>query len=290
MYKLNSNLIGKAVPEIVHELTWRKITNYAAGLEDLNPLYMDDKNTEGIVAHPLYPVAATWPVIQAMPEFLSDVVPFEVFSKMVHFTEHLELRRLIKGSDKLSINGQVVAVIPGKSGTIVVTRLDACDLKGEPVFTEHIGGMFRGVECEDEGGGIDDIPQMFAKCQTQTPSWSHEVEISSNLPYVYDACSNIVFPIHTSPAFAQMVGLPGIILQGTCTLALAVKELVNTELNGDPRLIKSIGCNFGAMVLPGSNIKIELLENHQEEPGRRLCFQVLNQKGEVAIKNGFLLL
>jgi hypothetical protein len=48
-------------------------------------------------------------------------------------------------------------------------------------------------------------------------------------PYVYDGCTNIYFPIHTSVGFARMVGLPDIILQGTATLAYAARELADRE-------------------------------------------------------------
>ena len=39
-------------------------------------------------------------------------------------------------------------------------------------------------------------------------AWSSDVEIAKTLPYVYDGCTDIVFDIHTSPAYAHSVGLP----------------------------------------------------------------------------------
>ena len=43
------------------------------------------------------------------------------------------------------------------------------------------------------------------------------------------------------------MGLPGIIHQGTATLAYAVRELVNREARGNPALLKALACRFTGM-------------------------------------------
>lgn len=49
------------------------------------------------------------------------------------------------------------------------------------------------------------------------------------------------------------MGLPGIIHQGTATLAYAARELVNREARGNPALLKALACRFTGMVRPGSD-------------------------------------
>jgi acyl dehydratase len=79
------------------------------------------------------------------------------------------------------------------------------------------------------------------------------------------------------------VGLPGIILQGTCTLALAARELVNREAGGDPTRLKTLSCRFSGMVRPGTSIRVELKSRSRGD----LFFEVLNQEGEKAVSKGY---
>ena len=87
-----------------------------------------------------------------------------------------------------------------------------------------------------------------------------------------------------------MVGLPDIILQGTATLAYAVKELINREASENPLCLKSLSCRFTGMVIPGTQIRIQLIENLDRENGKELHFSVTNSEGRRAISNGYALI
>jgi acyl dehydratase len=114
------------------------------------------------------------------------------------------------------------------------------------------------------------------------------VHIDVLRPFVYDGCSRIYFPIHTSRKFAHDVGLSGIILQGTATLGFAVRELINKEAGADPRRLKALACRFAGMVLPGTEITVTL--SAREEEGRGLFFTVSDSAGTAVIKDGYALL
>jgi acyl dehydratase len=114
------------------------------------------------------------------------------------------------------------------------------------------------------------------------------VFIDPLLPYVYDGCTQIEFPIHTSPRFAVGVGLPGIILQGTATLACAIREIVNREARGNPECIREIFCKFTGMVIPGSHIEIRCLESREQTDQKDLFFDVLNAENKKAIRSGYV--
>jgi acyl dehydratase len=109
-------------------------------------------------------------------------------------------------------------------------------------------------------------------------------------PHLYDGCTDIVFPIHTSRAFARQVGLPGNILQGTATLAFAVREIINREAGGDPLILKSVFCRFTGMVFPGTVIRVQLVGKSVKDNGTNLHFIVLNQEGQKAISGGYAFL
>jgi acyl dehydratase len=181
----------------------------------------------------------------------------------------------------------VAAVLPHRAGTHAVMALFARDRSGHPVFTEYIGAMLRDIECDGEKGQ-QSLPPVPQSDLSETVLWSSPVFVDPLLPYVYDGCTHIEFPIHTSPRFAKGVGLPGIILQGTATLALAVKEMVNREASGNPALISEIACKFTGMVLPGTNIDIRCLKSSEREDGKELFFEVLNGDNQKAIRAGYV--
>lgn len=281
--QIDSTHVGVKMKPFHTTIDWRRTTNFAAALGDANPCYFDDARPEGLVAHPVFPVAVTWPVCSQPDKFLQETpFPLEVTSMQVHHTEHITLHRSIRPPEDLTVYGTVAAILSHRAGSRVVMRYEAVNEQGEPVFTEHVGGLLRGVTCTDDGRSLDEIPEPPAQPYVDSPLWQAPVTIDPMLPYIYDGCSDIVFPIHTSPAFASAVGLPGIILQGTATLALAVREMVNREAGGNPIRLKSLGCRFSGMVRPGTEILVIL----KSRTGENLFFEVLNQDGEKAVCKG----
>ena len=281
--KLSSTHVGLALKPCPAAVDWRRTTNYAAALDDGNPRYFDDTHPDGLVAHPVFPVAVTWPVTLHLDRFVPpNSFPVELMATMVHHSEHIAIHRPLRPPASLTVAGTLAAIAPHRAGTRVVIRYEAADETGAPVFTEHIGGLLRGATCTDAGRSLPGSPEEPSASAAPAPLWHRIVRIRPSLPYVYDGCSDIVFPIHTSPAFARSVGLPGILLQGTATLALAVSELVNREAGADPTRIESVSCRFSGMVLPGTDIDIVLTAKTEEH----LFFEVINPQGKKAISNG----
>ena len=156
--KLNTDLVGTPLKTYQTEVSWRETTNYAAAIQDNNPKYFNDLEEQEIVAHPMLPVAVTWPILSQLGEYIeSKDFPKDVLMTQVHYTEHLVLHRLILPGDELFITGSLKAFLPHRSGTHAIICLEAEDGKGESVFTEYIGAMLRGVDC-GEGCKEGQIP------------------------------------------------------------------------------------------------------------------------------------
>jgi acyl dehydratase len=229
-------------------------------------------------------VALTWPLSLDLCRYLeNDEITREVLDTRVHYSEYLEFHRLMRPGDRLRIGGTVVGIIPHRAGTHLIVRYQAVDNSNRPFFTEFAGVMLRGVELIDGGSSLD-LPNLPESKWEGEPEWESVMAVDTLAPHVYDGLTDIVFPIHTSPAFARSVGLPGIILQGTATLALAARELVNREAERDPGRLRSLGCRFTAMVEPGTEIKLQLLGRKCEE---ELFFVVINSRGEKVISRGY---
>jgi len=286
--RVGSDLLDLKFKPVREEITWRRTTNYAAATGDNNPAYLDDRQPQGLIAPPMLATALTWPIWAAVKDNLeAGSFPGPVFNRQVHYTEDLILLRPIRPGDRLRIETRFEALMPHRAGTYLVLRYDAFDRREEPVFTERFGVVLRGVECADAGQGAERLTRPPAGPARAEPLWESWNEIGPLLPYVYDGCSGIVFAIHTSPAFAQEVGLPGVILQGTASLALAARDLVNREAEADPARLKRLAGRFTAMVRPGQEIRVQLLGRQADDRGRDLFFSVLNAQGQKAISDGY---
>ena len=289
--ELSSDLVGTKLKPYRREVSWRETMNYAAAVGDDNPWYFDDERDGGIVAPPLFGVAVTWPILERIWEFIdTDRFPPEVLFTQVHFNEHLVFHRPIQPGDCLTVQGKIAAVLPHRSGTQVVIRFEASDQKGQKVFTEHTGALLRGVSCTGGGQGQEDLPAIAAGPAGDRPLWETILPIDPLRPFLYDGCANIYFPIHTSRNFARQVGLPGIILQGTATLALAAREILNREAGRDPRRLQVFFGRFTGMVLPGTSIRVSLVGKNARPEGTDLQFVVHNAEGQQAISKGYAFL
>lgn len=289
--KISSQFINTPLKEHKVQVDWRSIMNYAAAVNDDNAIYFNDESESGIVAHPVFPVAVTWPIMENLSDYIkSENFPIRVFATIVHYYEHLKIHRLIRPEDEIKIQGKITAILPHRAGTHVILRLDAVDKHNNFVFTEYIGGMLRGVKCVGDGKGKESLPKRTILKNDAEPVWKKDVYIDKLRSFVYDGCTDIVFPIHTSKKFAHFVGLPDIILQGTATLAFAVKEIINAESERDPNRVQEIACNFSSMVFLDSNISVQMKKKKDTGNSKEIFFEVYNHENRKAIRNGYILL
>lgn len=286
--KISSKLVGTRLKAHHTDISWRHTMNYAAAVGDSNPCYFDDERDQGIIAPPMFCVAVTWPVVERTWRNLdkSDF-PAEIMSTLVHYTEHLVFHRPLTPGDSLTLKGEIVAMLPRKAGTLIVIRIDAFDSNGTPVFTEYNGGLFRGVDCEGEGKGKKTLPPIPSREDDGSSLWRSQIHINPMQNFIYDGCTNIVFPIHTSKQFAHQVGLPDIILHGTATLALAVRELINKEAAMNPVRLRALSCRFTGMVSSATDIWVELAGKDVKADNTDVFFTVTNQERQKVISEGF---
>lgn len=290
--KISSDLIETSLKTFQTTVNWRDMMNYAAGIGDNNPVYFNDELEEGIVAMPMYAVATSWKLVENLSEYIdADNFPLEVFFTLVHYSEHLKIHRLIKNGDKLTFNGKISSILPHRAGTHIILELNVTDQHKKPVFTEYHGGMLRGVECIGPACGEKNIP-LIHKFNTQNDNeiqiWNHPIQIHPLSPYIYDACSKIHFPIHTSQQFAKQMGLPGIILQGTASLAYTLKEIVNIEAQGNPFKVREIACKFTKMISPGDTLSCVLFQREIDDTGTHLRFEVYRSDKQKALSDGYV--
>jgi acyl dehydratase len=286
--RLTSDFAGSSLKDYETLVTWRRTMNYAASVGDNNSFYFDDERAGGVVAPPMFSVAVTWPVCERIWEYIqADGFPTEILVNLVHYSECLTFHRLAVPGDHLTVKGSIAAITPHRAGTLIVLRLQALDEQSKPVFTEHIGGLLRGVECLGEAKTTEPLPIIPKHGTVGPPLWESAMFIDRMASFVYDGCTDIFFPIHTSVGFAHRVGLPGIVLQGTATLAYAVRDLLDREAGSDPSLLGAVACRFTGMVVPGSELRVILRGRTVDEARKELFFNVLNGDGDAVLSDGY---
>lgn len=286
---LDTRYVGLQLQEHRLSLTERQCMNFAAGIGDANPIYFDDESPDGLLAHPMLATAITWQVAGRIWEFLPPGdFPAHLLLTQVHYSEHLQFHAPLRPGMHLVLQGTIAAILPHRAGTHVVVRFAAIDPAGQIVFTEYIGGLLRGVSCQAPGAGAENLPVIPEQPDTSaSPMWVETLALSNLAPYIYDACADIHFPIHTSPRFPHQVGLPGVIVQGTLTLARAASILLQRQAGADPRRISDLACRFAGMVHPGETLQLRLRMEQPSTRGAHLFFDVLKANGETAVRAGY---
>ena len=254
--------------EHVADAEW--LMAYAAALGEDDARYFDTTG-DGVAAHPLFPVCVEWP---AWLQALGGRFSAEALQRGVHLTQELDWHRPLRSGTALSTQARISAIRQRRSGLQVTTALSTCGSDGVEVFASRSGLLLRGVEGreqgEDGGSDIDLLPSKpFA--EPATIHWKASRDIPAGLAHIYSACSRIHNPIHTDVAAARRAGLPGIILHGTATLALAVSAVLRRDGAGRP--VRRIAARFLAPVPLPTTLRIEGLG---EQDADTFAFRVFN--------------
>ncbi|MCP3853767.1 MAG: hypothetical protein GY745_19550 [Actinomycetia bacterium] len=269
---------------MVHDVDERWTMAYAAGLGHHEPVWFDTTSTNGVVAHPLFPVCPEWPVIVAARALHQPAMSDDELGRGVHATHDLTVHRLVRPGDQLTTSLEVVGVEQRGPGTYETMRITTVDQHGEPVSTTIQGSMYLGVGLEGEsvmapvaappldGLGLDGGEEL-------------DVPVAPGAAHTYTECARIWNPIHTDKAVALAAGLPDIILHGTATMALAVSAVMNARADGDPARIRRICGRFRAMVLMPSTIRVRVGEGSADG---RVRYEVINAEGDRAIDQGVI--
>ena len=166
----------------------------------------------------------------------------------------------------------------------MTVRLETVDAGGHPVSTTDYGSVYRdvGFEGEDAGAGGEAAGRFDRPAGAATLP----VDVPAGLAHIYTECARIWNPIHTDIAVARAAGLPGIILHGTATLALAVSRVLR-HTGTDPRGVRRVLGRFTGMVPLPSRLTVRMAE---ASGGQALLFDAIGEDGAPALTGGALYL
>jgi acyl dehydratase len=242
----------------------------------------------------MFSVAIEWRAMVQIIQVLSEAgFPRAEMLRRVHATDDVIVHRPIHPPERLFTRATLAGIERRKAGAYQLTRFDTIDEKGAPVCTTWYGNLYRGVEVAGPDRPPPDVPAMLApSAHAATAHASFAIPISPIAAHLYGACARLGNPvnIHTDLATAKNAGLPGTILHGTATLAMAASRVVAAAAGGDPTRVVRIHARFGAMVLMPSEIEVRISAHEQGAAGKTVFFEVLSADGGRAIRDGFVVL
>jgi acyl dehydratase len=244
-------VVGASVGPFAHEIDTRWLMAYAAGLAETDARYYDTLAPGGPAAHPLFPVCYEWPALLALRAVTTSD---EMAIRSVHATHDLVLHRPIRPGETLHTTARVSGLAHRRAGTLMTVRLETIDAAGRPVTSSDYGSVYRGVALE--GADARHAPPPLEAAMASGGEVLR-VDIPVSLAHIYSECARIWNPIHTDIAVARAAGLPGIILHGTATLALAVSCILR-HASVDPRAVRRISGRFTGMVPVPSCLAVRL--------------------------------
>ncbi len=291
---LSTAAIGASV-ETVSLVDTRWLMAFAAAVGATTGPYLDTTRASGIVAHPVFPVALEWPgvtALRALPVFRS--LTREEAARGVHSAHDTTWHGPLEAGHDVITRSTVIGVERGRAGAQYTTRHETETRSGAPVATSLMTSVFLGVDVDgpDRPAGVS-VAHLPGDWQ---PSEVASVPIDAGAAHVYSECARIWNPIHTDPVVAAAAGLPGIILHGTATLAIALGVVVERFGAGEPAVVRRLSARFRGMVTMPGELRIETGPTESwptsagaAAPGTPVGFRVRTADGSIAL-DGFAIL
>ncbi len=229
--------------------------------------------------HPLIFTSINWQMTENLNHYLEQPIEPAILENIVHQAEYIELHDMNADMNKLKVSAKVIEIKKHRRGTKMAIKFEyfSGDIK---VATEFSAAILFGVKLKGDDRVAEKMPWP-EKIEGQA-IWTAEIKADARLPYRYAEKTKIDAAIHTDPAFARSIGLPDIILQGSCSFAKAINEIVSREINGDYKRIKGIAARFTGHVVVPEILEIKTLK----KSNKKIHFRIDTRSGKSVIKAG----
>ena len=194
--------------------------------------------------------------------------------RMVHAEQELSLNRLTRPGDRLNAVFEVKRITETSAGEMLTLTTDI-KKDGIPVAGSRSAFIVRGKKKGGREAGRRDRERPETFCL--------EVRTEKGQNYEYAEASLDRDFIHTSNFLARLAGLPGVIMQGLCVMAMIGNSLISHIVSNDITRVKGIRVRFARPVLPGQVLAVRGYES--DKPGET-PFAVFNADGRAVMKKG----
>lgn len=287
MGKLHRTWVGLATTPETVQITPRDLMNFAAGALSERPAYYDDTDPAGIASFPTFCSRISWQAVRRLWQLLIDhgCAP-QIMQQQVHYRTEIENHRDFKAGESVSVTARLTGIAAHRAGSMLSAEVSMTGGDGQPVAVERSAVLLRGIQ--------SDAPQPAAPVPAPAPPPAPGADhldltfaISPIHPYLYDGCSGIHFPIHSSAAVARAAGLPGIILQGSASLALCVDRIMQWRLGPRARgAVPKLAAQYGAYLRPGAQVRLRASAGAKSSAMTDVNFALFDEDKQEVVKNG----
>jgi acyl dehydratase len=267
---LNARLVGREYTGSIYTVTAEAIEKYARATNDLNERYLSGD----VVASPVFcivPAFGSFMEAAMDPELGADLL------RLVHGQEDHVIHSPILPGDVLTVTPSLEAVESKDAGETFTVAAMISKEDGTRA-AEVRGTMFiRGT-----GDRRAAAAAAGSDAPASEPVYEETTKVDDDQTFRYAEASGDRNPIHLDENTARMAGLPGIILHGMCTMAIATKGAVDGLAGGDPTRVTRVSVRFSRPVIPG----VELTTRFWDLSGGEYAFETYNPDGKTVIKNG----
>jgi len=277
---LNKALLGKKFDPIPMTVDREQAKKYAMGSNDYDTWYLTEKCEGGAICPPMFAVVFTG------PSFISPCFDPELgvnFARLVHGSQDFTFHKPIRGGEEIATASHIAGIEEKASGDLLTIGFESRDTKTNDLVVSGQAQFFIRGSKKDAGVKKEEPKQEETRGQIVL---TNKMYVTKDQSYRYAEGSGDHNTIHVDPEFAKNVGLPGIILQGLCTMAFVQKAVVDEICGGNPLKLKRLKCRFSKAVLPGEIITTEGWIKEKKGKITVLGLEAKNQDGAKVVTDG----
>jgi acyl dehydratase len=198
----------------------------------------------------VFGIVPAWPGVQ---QALADETLGLDVGRLVHGEQRMTFHRPLRAGDELRSVGTLASIDERGANEIFVLAFETRDAEDALVVEQEVVVVSRGTApggAAASGGGSKRSGARPAE-EAPAPAAEREVTLADDLPVRYARASGDDNRIHIDDAFAREMGLPGVIVQGMCLLAISVGAVIDELAGGDPGRVRGIRARFARPLRPG---------------------------------------
>ena len=249
---LNKETIGTRYVAPPFQVDRRETILFALACEEDNDTYFDDRRPGGIVAPPMFAARfARVPVTQVT----ADPGVGLNYAAVVHYSQRFRWLSPVRPGDVITSEAVITHIDIRENGGVLGIGVSSSNQRGEPVV-HAVWELF------DKSAGA---PGAGKPARGDPPAgpvgWTRQIGTRPFQTFVYAEASGDRNPIHLDDEAARRAGLPGIIVHGLLTMALARRAAVDSVCTGrDPLRLTEMSVRFARPVFPGQSIAFQGIE------------------------------
>ncbi|QLY31986.1 MaoC family dehydratase N-terminal domain-containing protein [Nocardia huaxiensis] len=254
--EFDRNGLGVWSDEERFEVTRERLAEYAAATND--PI---EAHLKGEVAPPVFAIV---PVFDAMMVPVLDVVPMDIFGRVVHGEQDFHFHRPIRPGDRLVSRAKAIGY-EGKDNGSTITILIECRAEdGELVNEQYLTAFFRNVNAGPQVGEGAPAHRFDRALAGNPPLAKASAHVDADQTFRYAPASGDPVPLHLDEQVAKDAGLPGIIAHGLCTMAMSSWGVLAEVGGSDVHRLKRFAVRFSKMVFPNDDLETRIWKQGSE--------------------------